>query len=187
MQAKKIVLEVLRIIVVLVTWFVLVLFSYVLAQGPEPAYDLGNGYKMIRWPGPIDRWNFDEDVPIEKMYQEKMIGDDKAEAFYVNTNWIVGRTRKGWFAINKQTHKVYYPYQSHSELCAVTGFDFSPDDLIKRYPIEYEIIWPHTKRLVSIICILMIIPLIGFRRCGRILMRLFSQGQKKHEEVRPSG
>ena len=172
MKIKKKVIEILRIIVVLIIWYVLLYFGYNLAQGPDRAFDLGNGYKMFHWPGFIDRWNFDEDIPPEDIYYEKIV-EEEINSFFVNPVWIVGKTEKGWFAINKHTHDVYYPYKSHNELCAVTGFSFSQNNLITYYPLSYEILSTDTKVIVTIISILGIIATIGFSRCGRILTKLF--------------
>lgn len=171
-KTKKLIVEFLRIIVVLTIWLFLLYIGFNLAQGPDRLYDLGNGYKIIRWPGPIDRWNIDENVPVEKRYHEKIIDEDVI-AFYVDPNWIIGSTRRQWFGINKKTHKVYYPYKSHEELCAAIGFSFSPDELITGYPLLYEVIWPPAKRVVAIISVVAIIALIGFRRIARIIMLPF--------------
>ncbi len=171
-KTKKLIVEFLRIIVVLTLWLFLLYIGFNIAQGPDRLYDLGNGYKIIRWPGPIDRWNIGENVPVEKRYHDKIIEED-VTAFYVDPNWIVGKTYIHWFAINKQTHKVYYPYKSHEELCAAIGFSFSPNKLVRSYPLLYEVIWTPAKRVVIIISIFAIIALIGFRRTGRVIMLPF--------------
>lgn len=181
MQAKKLIREVFRIIVVLLIWFVLAFLGFNIAQGPDRLYDLGNGYKIVRWPGPIDRWNIDENVPVEQHYHEKILEED-VTAFYVDSTWIVGRTYRRWFGINKQTGELYYPYKSHEELCAATGFSFSPNKLVTGYPLLYEVIWAPAKCVVAIISILALIMLIGFRRPARIITALFNLGQKKIQE-----
>jgi len=188
MQAKKLIREVFRIIVVLLIWFVLAFLGFNIAQGPDRLYDLGNGYKIVRWPGPIVRWNIDpgETDAGQVPYHYKIIEED-VNAFYVDSTWIVGRTYRRWFGINKQTGELYYPYKSHEELCAATGFSVSPNKLVTGYPLSYEVIWPPAKRVVAIISVLAIIPLIGFRRSAKILRELFNRKQKKHEEGRLNG
>ena len=177
MKTKKLFFEFLRIIVVLTIWFILVYIGFNFAQGTEPIFDLGNDYKIIRWPGPIRRSNIDKNVPVEQAYLEKPI-EERVTAIYVDSTWIFGKTSIHWFAINKQTHKVYYPYRSHEALCAAIGFSFSPNNLITRRPLSYEKIWPHTKRSVLFITIFMVIPLIGFRRIGRIIKFPLKQLEK---------
>lgn len=177
-KAKSFVSEVLRIIVVLAIWFVLVYVGFKFAQGPDSVYGLGNGYEIVRWPGPIVRWNLDENVPMEQRYCEKIIAAP-VTAFYVDSTWIAGQTTVRWFAINKETGEVYYPYKSHEELCTATGFTFSPDELVTKRPSSYEVIGAPAKRTVATISILAIIPLIGFRRFGRIIAVLFNVRQKK--------
>ncbi|MHC4110690.1 MAG: hypothetical protein ACYSUY_06430 [Planctomycetota bacterium] len=177
MKTKKLIFEFLRIIVVLTIWFILVYIGFNLAQGTEPTFDLGNDYQITRWPGPLYRSNIGKNVPVEQKYLEKPI-EERVTAIYVDSIWIFGKTSIHWFAINKQTHKVYYPYKSHEALCAAIGFSFSPSNLITRRPGSYEKIWPHTKRFVSIMIMLTIIPLIGFRRTGRIIKFPFKQVEK---------
>ncbi|MHC4735415.1 MAG: hypothetical protein ACYTDW_13295, partial [Planctomycetota bacterium] len=104
--------------------------------------------------------------------------EERVTAIYVDSIWIFGKTSIHWFAINKQTHKVYYPYKSHEALCAAIGFSFSPSNLITRRPLSYEKIWPHTKRFVAIIITIALIALIGFRRIGRIMMFPFEPAEK---------
>lgn len=179
-KGKSFVREVLRITIVLAIWFVLVDIEFNLAQGPDRVYGLGNGYEIVCWPGPIIRWNVDENVPVEQHYYEKII-EAPVTAFYVDSTWIAGQTTVRWFAINKETGEVYYPYKSHEELCTATGFTFSPDKLITKRPRSYEVIWAPANRVraVAIISILAIIPLIGFRRFGRIIAVVFKIKQKK--------
>ena len=86
-------------------------------------------------------------------------------------------------AINKKTHEVYYPYKSHKELCDAIGFSFPTDKLITKRPRSYEEIWPHTKHFVWIMIILVIIPLIGFRRTGRIIKFPFKQAEKLIKKI----
>jgi len=177
MKTKKLIYEFLRIILVLTIWLILVYIGFIFSQGLEPTYVLGNGYEIFSWPGYINRWIEDANVPLEMGYYKKVI-EERITAFYVDSIWIIAKTHINWLAINKNTHEVYYPYKSHKELCAAIGFSFSPDNLITRRPLSYEIIWPHTKRFVWIMIILLIIPLIGFRRTGRIIKFPFKQAEK---------
>lgn len=182
MKTKKIIFEFLRILVVLTIWFILVYIGFNFAQGTEPIFDLGNDYKIIRWPGPISRSNMGENVPVEQRYLEKII-EERVTAIYVDSTWILGKASIHWFAINKQTHKVYYPHKSHESLCAAIGFSFSPNNLITRRPLSYEKIWPHTKRVVAIISTIALIALIGFRRIGRIMTFPFKPAEKAIKKI----
>ncbi|NIT55186.1 MAG: hypothetical protein GWN00_02730 [Aliifodinibius sp.] len=182
MKTKKLIFEFFRIILVLTIWFVIVYIGFNLAQGPDRSFDLGNGYEIIRWPGSINRWNVDANIPTGMGYYKKVI-EERVTAFYVDSTWIVAKTYIHWFAINKQTHEVYYPYKSHEELCATIGFSFSPDKLITSYPHFYEKIWPHTKRFISVMIVLAIVPLIGFRRTGKIIKSLFKQVEKVIKKI----
>lgn len=182
MTTRKIIFEFLRILVVLTIWFIIVYICFNFAQGTEPIFDLGNDYKIIRWPGPIRRSNMGENVPVEQRYLEKII-EERVTAIYVDSTWIAGITYRGWFGINKQTHEVYYPYKSHEELCATIGFNFSPNNLITRRPLAYEKILPHTKRFVAIISTIALIALIGFRRIGRIMTFPFKPAEKAIKKI----
>jgi hypothetical protein len=170
MKNKRVVLELLRVSVVLVVLLVLTYLGFNIAQGPDRTYELGNDYYMIRWPGPIERFAFwPEEGQSEKIRYPHKVIDEDVSVFCLEPGWIAGKTYKGWFAINKETHRVYYPYKSLAELGKITGFVFREDALIKRYPIEYEVIHVPAKKFLTVMISLGIIATIGFRRSLRVL------------------
>jgi hypothetical protein len=173
MKAKRFVLEFLRVVVVLAIFFVLAFAGFNFAQGPEGMYDVGNGYKIIGWPGPIDRWNIGpgECQVDEVPYHDKVI-EENVSAFYVDDVWVAGRTRKGWFAINKDSGQVHYPYESKEELARVSGFSLAEKKLIARYPFEYEVIHAPAKKFLAVMIPLGIVAVIGFRRSLRIFQAI---------------
>ena len=127
-----------------------ILFLFILlvqAVGPEPRFILDENYTMIQFPGYLMRKNPTNDkepytlgVLDAYMLKKKndLEGGRRICAFLVIDDFIVGNTcnSRGWFAINRKNHKIWYPYESLKKLQESIGVNFSEDTLIKSFPFR---------------------------------------------------
>jgi len=135
--------------------YILLLATYLFVQR-EPALDLGDGYAAGDLPGHIYYWP--PGMPCS------MIGlvDEQIEGVLVKDMWIIGKTRSYWFAVDKKHHRIYYPLSSEKEVIGtsreywsaidkeilhtyyplgseeevkkIAGFDFSPSEMMTKFP-----------------------------------------------------
>jgi len=126
-------------VIVLGIWKPLRDVAFWFAQGPDPRYDFGGNYEMWYRPpwgsssGGIVYWPLKEE-PWEHIISEPLI------EFALTGPWIVGRTAKSWFAINKESHDVH-KLDSKVKLEAVTGLDLSGVNM-ETDPTPYLIVKP---------------------------------------------
>jgi len=149
---------------VVLIWSPLVNLTFVFAQGQDPGYSFGGGYELwYRQPwgssGGILYW------PSRKEPFEHVISQPVLE-FTLRGPWIIGKTERGWFSINKESHDVYYP-QSEAQLRTTTSLDVSSLKT-ETDPTPYLVVKPKAlaaKAAVNRLCwvLLLIIPLaLGF-------------------------
>ena len=102
-------------------WNTLIPVTFHTHQGPDVCYtyDMGNGYELWLSPCYIYRWMPDNKFKVE------LVIDEIVREFALVDPWIIGRTEKGWFSVNKDKNKVNNPIPSTSELEAVTGLNVS--------------------------------------------------------------
>lgn len=134
---------VIGIVAVLLIWNPLVTLTHRFAQGPDVAFDMGDNYEIWGWPGYVIYWQ-----SKEKFRFERIIHPERTLEFALKGPWLVGRSEKGWFAINKKTHKVHYPHSSKDELERIIAFEISSLDFVTD-PRTYEVIHPHTRSAVT--------------------------------------
>jgi len=105
---------------------------------------MGDGYE-IWWPGYLVRLKPGTDSGFDRI-----IHPEEIQEFAIEEAWIIGKTARGWFAVNKSTHDVFYPYLEQEELQGVTGVDASSLDFTSD-PSPYLIVYPRTLRNLSIV------------------------------------
>jgi hypothetical protein len=136
--------------------YVLLIITYHISQGPDRCLNLGDYYAIGHFPGHLYYW-----LPGKP---RNLIGlvDEPVEGLLVKDNWIVGKTRSYWFAIDKKSHRIYYPLSSEKEVIGtsreywpaidkeilhtyyplgseeevkkIVGFKFSPSEMMTKYP-----------------------------------------------------
>jgi hypothetical protein len=120
---------------------------------------MGNNYRLVKLGNYIDYWPIKEE-PM------KPIVVDKTIEFAVSDSWLFGRTEKGWFGINKETHELFYPYLSKQDLQGKTGVaidalsftrDTRPYAVIQLGTLK---VLRYMKIALSTILVLLVIPLI---------------------------
>lgn len=86
----------------------------------DPTFDVGDDY-VIQYPGAYVFYgpSAEEHPPDRIVYPETTL------EFALRDPWFLGRTEKGWFAINKKTHEVHYPCAAKSDLQEITALDIS--------------------------------------------------------------
>jgi len=146
-------------VLVLLAWKPIVNIAFVFAQGQDPRFDLGASYELWYRPpwgssGGIVYWPSEEEPP------QHIIGQAILE-FALSGPWIIGKTEKGWFAINKESHDVHYP-QSREQVRTATGIDISSAKM-QTDPMPYLIVRPKAlaaKRRATRLCwiLLFIVP-----------------------------
>ena len=147
----------LGIAVILALWKPIVEIAFTFGLGQEPACDLGDGYELITTVRTIVYWPSSnrEQNPFE------VVIDQSVEEFSLIDRWIVGRTEHGWFAINKDSHKVHRSKQV-DEIESLTHIDL---DTVKMEtdPWPYLIVKPQAlaaKRTATDFCwvLLFVVP-----------------------------
>lgn len=133
--------------------YILVLATFRFCQGPEPTFDLGNGYHLLNWPGVLVRLKSVESGGYESLLPHKVT------ALYVKAPWVIGKTEDAWFAVDTAERKTYYPLESSNTVEFTTRLRVGQSDLVTNpvctwFPSRYELIWPSTRGWVEIIAIL---------------------------------
>lgn len=106
---------------------------YMLIQGADPYFPLDENYTMAGYPGLIFRTKSlsDENVPPYVEFS----GNSSIIAIAVLDNFIVGRTKSSeWFAIDRHTHKVWFPYSSQQQLQAAIHVEVPDSRLYTSFP-----------------------------------------------------
>lgn len=168
MTYKNVLMFILRCLcgaaLVLLIWNPLVNIVFAFAQGPDPLFDLGNGYKMWYRPPPgssggIVYWP-SKDEPFEHIISKTVL------EFALSGPWIIGTTENGWFGIHKESHQIHYPC-SKEQLQSITALEISSIDM-ETDPMPYLIVRPKAvaaKDKARRICwiLLFVVPLVfGF-------------------------
>ncbi len=110
----------------LVVWFISSVLLNAFSIGPNPTYDFSPKYIVVRgvlchFPQPP---NFEiANYPIEETIW----------SFCVRHSWLLGKTEKGFFAINMDTDETYYPVSTSEALSEKTGFQIETEDWVDEY------------------------------------------------------
>jgi hypothetical protein len=103
-----------KILSISLKWALIIVAGYFLArltseicQGPDRVLDAKDGYVVGDLPGALYYW------PPDK--PKGMIGLLYVRGFLVRGKWIVGKSEKHWFAVDKKAHHIYSPHQPTSE------------------------------------------------------------------------
>jgi hypothetical protein len=147
-------------------WVAISVIIFFVCQGPEPHFKLDDNYQLWRWPGQIAYVN-----PPEGHDLLVFEGDARVNAVVVLNDFIIGRIDDKWFAINRKTQEVFYPYSSKQALEFKTGVKFSELDLITSMPWSYMIVYSWTKKALAVNAAILVTILIGilyFVRAKRI-------------------
>ena len=104
-------------------WFVCNYSLDLLAAGHSPIYDFSPNYLTMRgslcyFPQPTDLDNIE--YPVEEL----------VTSFCVKNPWLLGKTKKGYLAINMDSHETYYPINTFEALTEKIGVQVSPEDLV---------------------------------------------------------
>jgi hypothetical protein len=142
---------------VLLIWNPVVNATFELAQGQDPSFDLGDDYEMWGPARTIIRWR-----SRDNFEWDRIIHPEATLEFALQGPWIIGRTEKGWFAIQKKNHEVHYPV-SKDQLETVTGLNISSSDM-ETDPWPYLIARPEAlaaKAKANRLCwvLLIVVPL----------------------------
>lgn len=163
MEYRKMSMFMLRALIgvslILLIWKPIVNIAFAFAQGPDPRFDLGASYELWYRPpwgssGGIVYWPSEEEPP------EHIIGQPILE-FALSGPWIIGKTEKGWFAINKESHDVHYP-QSEEQVRTATAINVSSAKM-ETDPMPYLMVRPEAlaaKRRATLLCwiLLLVVP-----------------------------
>jgi len=155
-------------------------FAWLVCQAPDSTFILDSDYVLWHWPGRLMRLKptYWDDIKVMGVEYIDPLRDYDVNSFAVIDEFIVGRARRGWFAINRQTHEVWYPYESQEELKSAANVVFSDSDLTTTLPWSRMVIHLRTKIALPSIWLFFAIALIGFRRSGRSIKFLCKPVQK---------
>jgi len=178
--------KVVLLVLWLIIWLNVSVFAWLVCQGPDEGYRIDSDYVLWNWPGTLIRLKpgrYNNEQIIE--YVDVLQSPRKVIALGVVGDFVVGKTTDGWFAVNRENHRVWHPYSSQAELKAVVGLEFSDSEVKPSRPWSRLIISSHTKIVFPLIILLFGIPLIGLRRLGRILKLPFKRGWRaKKKQIR---
>lgn len=158
-----------KIFLIVFVGYFLALVVFCFCQGPDGAYDLGDGYQLNGWPGRLLDytywWSFE--------YRNQAVTlEDRVTAYYVRTPWVVGKTEKDkWFVIQKEKHEIHYPIEKPEEAGKIAGLVIKESDMITD-PVSFwfprhEVVQPHTKRAVIIFSVIYIAAVLVIYKIKR--------------------
>ncbi|MCD4831528.1 MAG: hypothetical protein K8R02_06945 [Anaerohalosphaeraceae bacterium] len=136
MKIRNIVLRmVIGILLTLCFWLVSIMVVHLSLGVPPIRHDIGNGYEVWGWPeGKLMCWKSKENNTLN------WIINDPITKLALESHWIIGKTNKGWFAIDTETKKLSYPL-SENDIEKMVSIAFSSikilDD-ITPYAIGYN-------------------------------------------------
>jgi hypothetical protein len=145
---KKLSMSLICLAIALTVWIVGYELLDALAISPNPTHDFSPNYIMVRgtlyyYPNPGD-WDHAEN-PVEEI----------VTSFCVKNSWLLGKTNKGYFAINMETRETDYPISTVESLTEKTGFQISldewADDYKKRMNSPYLRRYPEVIRLAKLL------------------------------------
>jgi len=169
---------ILKLLIIIMAWCFVSYMPFAVVNYLAMTYDLGNDYEMCGWLKCIIHWQSREEGEYEDVIPITI------EAFNVNDDWIVGKTRKGFFAISKKSHEVFYPYNTYDQLQSVCNVNISINEDITPDPSQYLIVDYTCLRPILLTTtppalVLMVLAIIGFRRSGRLLLFPFTWLKKR--------
>jgi hypothetical protein len=171
---------ILKLLPIIMVWCFVSYYGFALENYFAPIYDLGNDYEMWGGPKAICHWQSREEA------EHELIIPISIEALNVNDDWIVGKTRKGFFAISKKSHEVFYPYNTYDQLQSACDVNISineaiPLDISQYLVVDYTCLRPILLTTTPPALVLMVVAIIGFRRSGRFLLSPFVRLKKRSE------
>jgi hypothetical protein len=122
-MVKRILMSMSIIAIGLMVWFTGSFLLDAVSVGPNPMYGFSPNYIMVNnslyyYPDPPD-WD-NAEIPL----------NDYISSFYVKNNWLLGKTDKGYFAINMSSHETFYPISTVEVLTEKTGIQISSEDWV---------------------------------------------------------
>lgn len=173
MELSKLTASLIYKVVWLFFLLIVSIFTLLVCEGPDRTYILDSNYRLWNWPGTLIRikTRYEDDTHNFGVEYICPLGSaSEVNAFALFDEFIVGRTTDNdWFALNRKTYKVWYPYKSQQKLRLDAGVEFSNSDLRTSRPWNLMIVHLRTKIILPLIALFFIIALVGFKRTGRIL------------------
>jgi len=163
MKLKKSSIKLIGTVSCVVIWLIMCFIALLVGQGTSLHWQLDTNYELCGWPGFIIKTT---EPNAYDMYLLKI--NKGIDRFLVNTNFIVGKSSDGWFAINRMTHQVWESYPSAQDLQLANGVEFSESELNTSRPWSLLIIYQKTKIILSSITLVFVIMLILIWRAGRV-------------------
>ncbi len=183
MNVSKILRWLRKVLLCLGLGYCLIFIIFRICQGPGWFFNMGDGYEMHRWPGSLYYFKYRENGVEAPIKHREYPFKERVVAFRIEGPWLVGKTDKGWFAIQKLKHKTYYPLVSEYEVVKITGLNIESFDLVTDpttsliFPAQYELIRPWTPKAVAVVVILylpiVIICVLGRELTKKLFCKLF--------------
>lgn len=132
---------VLGLLILCLFWSTVLDIVFSIVQGQDPSANLGDNYEIQGSADSIIYYESKEDYKWNKVIPERTL------EFAIKDHWLIGRTEKGWFAINKKTHEVNYPVIPKEKIQEITELDISSLDFTDDFR-PYAIIQPRTPKIM---------------------------------------
>lgn len=148
---------------------------WVFCQGQSQEFILKDGYRLWGWPGSLVYIN-------PKTGIIKSLNVSEVKLFEVTEHWIVGLARDGWFAIEMDTSRVWYPYVSEQNLLAASGAYYPKKRIERQFPFRRLVIRKVTVLgLVIFLIAVIIYELLKWRWWQQRLSMLEAPSGSKNE------
>lgn len=156
MRKMKLVFKIFLTVCVLLFLLILYNISIVVIQGQAAVYQIDSNYLLIEADGIHPQRGFPGTIVKKENVNGKMIHkyvlDEPfafASSYLITDSYIVGQTNTGlWYAIDRTTHKTWYPYTTRDELQKVIGIKFSVSDLLSEMSESQKVIHGRVKVII---------------------------------------
>ena len=159
---------------VICTWafiaYVVIVFYQI---APDAHFYVNDRYMIWNWPGilvkreqtPDGSWDYTDAPPLTYAGH-----DDLITRVGTVDGYVVGVAERGWFAINRASGEIYYPYENSHALTAISGVSFDESRVSASFPWEL-VRWKTGVWIVLVAAGLLCVMTLA--ACGMLLVRLF--------------
>jgi hypothetical protein len=121
-------------------WYLANQFIEPLEIGPNPTFVFSNNFRLVR--GDL---LYIKDGNEGLDYRQSFPFQEPVNSFYANDDWLIGKTKKCYFAINLKTQEIHYPLDTEDKIAELSNInagrerwtDTSGDNIDSKYLIRF--------------------------------------------------
>ena len=157
---KPLVAAIIGIVLIGLLWHPITIVMTRVAQGPDLVCGIGDGYEIYGWPGYLV---YTPPTDVNDDNFERLISDPITE-IAINSSWVVGKTNIGWFAVDKSSRAVHYPFKERDELLKNINLNINDLNTIEDIS-QYEIKSPLKDTIlfwtrIVLVALMIILPVL---------------------------